>query len=409
MQCEFDVLAAHQAEAREDLEVSGCLGPELELRAVDARPRRIDSVEQGTADARQREGIEELLILVVVVEGRHVEHGVPVPEFRLQPELVGGELLRIGEGELTRIVVGLAVEGHPAVALADARVGEQALTWLPVEADLAADVIRVLAEFGYHPLRLRRDARLEEGIGCWRGADGLRPPGRRVDVGIGAGGRSGRPGARKPALERIEVADRHLVLGVAQPRAQGDRWSQGIGRIEEHGPAVLELVEIVVLVEAVQRRRGRAGRRDEGARVAVEEMKLHGRVHALARVVESAEPAKGTGVVGSDADLLGEGIDAREVGVRVVEAHEDRQAAVVALLVPPPVVIAGHGSQRRLRAQLPVDLERGVVAADVLVDGELGAVVEPADVAGEVRRGRIVRARIARIGVDCVRAVGRAA
>src|SRR2546430_12101336 len=53
-------------------------------------------------------------------------------------------------------------------------VGEQALPWLPVEADLAADVIRVLAEFGYHPLRLRRDARLEEGIGCWRGADGDR-------------------------------------------------------------------------------------------------------------------------------------------------------------------------------------------------------------------------------------------
>src|SRR2546430_5917460 len=51
-------------------------------------------------------------------------------------------------------------------------------------------------------------------------------------------------------------------------------------------------------------------------------------------------------------------------------SHEDRQPAVVALLVPPPVVVAGDRGQRRVRAQLPVDLEGGVVGADVLVDGD---------------------------------------
>src|SRR5437762_3474741 len=132
------------------------------------------------------------------------------------------------------------------------------------------------------------------------------------------------------------------VLGGARPRAQGDCRGQGVGRVEQPGSAVLELVEIVVLAEAVHLRR-RAGVRGspEVKVVAGEEMKLHGRVRALARVVESAEPAESPRIMGSDADLLRERVDAREVGVRVIETEENRQPAVVALLVPPAVVVAG--------------------------------------------------------------------
>src|SRR5262249_18728619 len=51
--------------------------------------------------------------------------------------------------------------------------------------------------------------------------------------------------------------------------------------------------------------------------------------------------------------------------------------------------------------QLPVDLERGAIVADILVHGVFGAVVEPADGAIEAGDAGIV--------IECVRAVGCAA
>jgi hypothetical protein len=55
--------------------------------------------------------------------------------------------------------------------------------------------------------------------------------------------------------------------------------------------AGLDLVEIVVLVEAIQRRPIRGY---EGTGVTVKEVKLHCGVHALAPVVQAGKPAKGT-------------------------------------------------------------------------------------------------------------------
>src|SRR4029077_5841484 len=105
---------------------------------------------------------------------------------------------------------------------------------------------RVLAELGDHSESLRRESCLEEGS---RGGDarrqrtdGLRPPG-----GAPIGGETGRSRTRKPALERIKIADGHLVLGVAHARAQRDRRGYDEGGVQEDRPAVLELIEVVVL------------------------------------------------------------------------------------------------------------------------------------------------------------------
>src|SRR5262245_29346578 len=98
-------------------------------------------------------------------------------------------------------------------------------------------------------------------------------------------------------------------------------------------------------------------------------------MRALAPVVQPTEPAEGAAVARGDADFLREGIDARKIGVRVVEPcggrSGDRQSAVVTLFVPPSVIESGKGCERRVR-ELPVDLERGAVVVDLLVHGVLG-------------------------------------
>src|SRR4029077_19275735 len=142
--------------------------PELELGPVDARLRGIDGVEPGAEAARQREGIEKLLILVVVVERRDVEPRPPVPELRLKSELVGGELLGVRERELGVVVIGLPVEGDSAVTLTDAHVREHTVAGFPVEANLAAHVIGVVLECGYESKSLHREPLLEAGTRCSR-------------------------------------------------------------------------------------------------------------------------------------------------------------------------------------------------------------------------------------------------
>src|SRR5450631_4453467 len=97
-------------------------------------------------------------------------------------------------------------------------------------------------------------------------------------------------------------------------------------------------------------------------------MVLHGRMRALAPIVETCEPAERTRIARGEAQFLGKVVGARVVSIRVIETGSDRQAAVVALLVPATVVEAGDRRQSGVRAHLPVDLERCVVVADVLVD-----------------------------------------
>src|SRR6266702_1549156 len=104
-------------------------------------------------------------------------------------------------------------------------------------------------------------------------------------------------------------------------------------------------------------------------------MVLHGRVRALAPIVETREPAERACIARGKAQFLGKVVGARVVRVRVVETGSDGQTAVVALLVPAAVIKTSDRGQGRVLADLPVDFERDAVVANVLGDRVLGAVI----------------------------------
>src|ERR1700688_2470809 len=197
--------------------------------------------------ARQRERVEELLVLVVVVEDRDVELTAPVPQVRLQSDLDRVELFRSREVRLSREVERLSVERSTAVTLAEIHVGQNDVAGLPVGARLEADIGVVLIQIEGRPLG--RQCRLVAGESRRQGAYRLRPEGRRTVRREAHGS-----GRQRPTFERVEVLDGHIVLGETRTRTQCDRRCHGESGIQENGLADLDLIETVVLVEAIERR-----------------------------------------------------------------------------------------------------------------------------------------------------------
>src|SRR2546421_12937171 len=108
------------------------------------------------------------MIVAELVERGVIYHAPPLPQLRLEAELVGGELLGIRERELAVVVISLPVKGDSAVTLTNARVREHTVAGFPVDADLAAHVIGVVLECGYESKSLHRESLLEGGARCRR-------------------------------------------------------------------------------------------------------------------------------------------------------------------------------------------------------------------------------------------------
>src|ERR1700687_5696293 len=102
--------------------------------------------------ARQRERVEELLVLVVVVEDRDVELAAPVPQVRLHSDLDRVELFRSREVRLLGEVERLSVERSATVTLAETQIGQYVVDGLPVGAGLETDIGVVLVEIEGRPL-----------------------------------------------------------------------------------------------------------------------------------------------------------------------------------------------------------------------------------------------------------------
>src|SRR5262249_18626568 len=84
IQRQVDVLAVQESKARADLEIRGYFAPELEFGAVDPRLWSIDRLEARAKTIRQRECVEKLLVLVVVVEERRIKDAAAITQLRLQ-------------------------------------------------------------------------------------------------------------------------------------------------------------------------------------------------------------------------------------------------------------------------------------------------------------------------------------
>src|ERR1700675_4105107 len=160
VQSQFLVLAVEESETARELEIFGRFGPELRLSAIYSRLGRIHRTKAGSLAARQSKGVEELLVAVVIMEDREIKGGSPLPELQLGADLVGIELLRLGEGELCRRIEGLSVEGCSAVPPGEACVEQRLIVWLPVDAHLTTGVVVVVLARRIDAARRTKEARI---------------------------------------------------------------------------------------------------------------------------------------------------------------------------------------------------------------------------------------------------------